>query len=744
MDRVSSRRSLRALLLGGAAAASVLVLAGPAAPAAHAHASFLESRPGPGATVGEARRLTLEYTEPLSERLSRATLVSADGDREMPATVRTIRGRRLVIAPRGNLPQGRYRIDWRAVSIVDGHIKEGSVSFGVGVPVSGAGMSLEESPIAGGRWPRIVVRAVLYIALLFFAGGVLISALLSPGHPGRWLVPPPAREALAATGGDPHELERRIVRHTVAAGWLAAGSALAVALVETWDAAGGLTAEDLADFLLSNLPGLARVVTVLAIVGAVASVRRRPRLAAALTALTFAAIAVSGHANAADPRPVALLSDWAHLLAGAVWIGGIAQLTLAWLPAMRSAGGLRRTLARSLLPRFGKVALPAFLLVAATGLTNALVELGRPAELVESGYGRVLAAKIVLVAAIALASYLHAFRLRPRLVADGITSAAVERRHWRLIRSEPLLGVAVVAAAALLVAFPLPPSQIAASRAIPPCNPCPLAKPAPGELAVAERAGRLTVAAWMRRDGNSVRGTLRVLDQYRQPVRARIALEAAVRQRGCGKGCLTFRLAEGTPRLSARVTARGRGRRVELPAHWRYGADGRARRLLARAQRTMRARATMRQVETVQSIRGGPAKVEFRFQAPDRVGYRNEAGSEVVMIGRRQWFRNPGTPWQSQRMPPTLANRPEGRFRWTVYAPSARLLAIESEGGRRTADLAFLDHGYPVWYRLRMDLATGRVRRASLLTPANRIEDRYSGFDTSIEIEPPPAALPAP
>jgi hypothetical protein len=57
------------------------------------------------------------------------------------------------------------------------------------------------------------------------------------------------------------------------------------------------------------------------------------------------------------------------------------------------------------------------------------------------------------------------------------------------------------------------------------------------------------------------------------------------------------------------------------------------------------------------------------------------------------------------------------RFRWTKFAQSARLLGIVQRGRRRIAELAFLDHGYPVWYQLEMDLATGRALRARRLTP---------------------------
>src|SRR5260370_24506045 len=88
-----------------------------------------------------------------------------------------------------------------------------------------------------------------------------------------------------------------------------------------------------------------------------------------------------------------------------------------------------------------------------------------------------------LVGVVAAISSLHALRLRPRLAAsDPHPDPKLERRHWLLLRRQPLVGLAVLAAAALLVAFPLPPQQARAvpTQSLPACTPaCP--RPAPHE-----------------------------------------------------------------------------------------------------------------------------------------------------------------------------------------------------------------------------------------------------------------------
>jgi copper transport protein len=726
-----------------AVALLLLAASGDRTPGAAAHATFLESTPAPGARLATAPgRLLLEFTEPLNASLTKASLAEAGGG-QVPASVRIRAGRRLVIRPEGRLEQGAYRLVWRTVSTVDGHVREGTVGFGVGTAAP-TGAQLEPSPLARDGWLRLTVRAAFYVVLFVFAGGAATAALLPTPRPAGWLVGGEAGRALANVGRDPDAVAARAWRRTVRAGWLSVVAATGVALVEAADAAGGLSAAGAVDFLLTNVSGLARIgaVVVLAL-GAAAAAAGRVRSAAKLATLALLAVALSGHANSAEPRAAAVLTDVVHLLAGAVWIGGIVQIAAIWLPA----GGERRAALHSVLPRFGRVALPAFLVVTATGLTNALIQLGHPDALWQTSYGRVLAVKIALVGLIAAASWSHALRLRPRLlVANPHPAARLERRHWRLLGAEPWLALAVLVVAAVLAAFPVPPSELGerAAAAVRPCAPyCPFAKPAPGELTVAAPAGPHTVAAWLRKDGRALRGTVRAIDRRRRPARVALRVRWAAWQRSCGAGCRRFRLMSARARLEVSLSADARSYRVSLPARW-LPERGNARRLLARAQAAMRRLRSHRQRELVQSIptqalSSPPRSVtELRFRSPDRMAYRTSSVESIVVAGR-QWLRADGAPWQRQPSTGTQAYLPRNRFRWTLFGASARMLAVRGSGSRPIAELAFLDHGYPVWYRLRVELASGRALSATLTTPDNRIRDRYYAFNRPVSIRPPRA-----
>lgn len=682
--------------------------------------------------------MTLTFTEPLNERLSRASMVSVTGGREADVAV-AASAKGLVLRPKRELAAGAYRVSWHTVSTEDGHALEGTFSFGVRAPAAGAEHVVEQSPFARSGWLRVLLRGLFYVAALMFVGGLLLRVLLSPT--GSWLVPS------GETGLDGDAVERRERALLVDTGWAAAGLAVAVTVAEAADAAGGLSPAGLRDFLLSSGAGAGRVAAVTLLAAATLTATRSPRAAAALATAAFGAIAASGHAASATPRVPSVVNDWVHLLSGAVWLGGIAFILAVLAPMLRRLpAATRTTVARSVLPAFGRVALPAFAVVSATGLVSLLTQLGSVNALWETGYGRVLAVKVVLVGAIAGASYLHAIRLRPRLLDDGPSERqlAVERRHWRLLRSEPALGLGVIAAVAVLVAFPLPPRQLdeaeQALAAGAPCDPCPLPAPADDELPVADNAGRVVVAAWLRRDAGAVSGTVLLTHLRAKPSRAP-ATVAGARQRSCGVGCIEFSGMRGDV-LEVAVRDGGRTFSTELPTRWTRQGTTRANRLLNRAQTAMRALHSVRESELVSSGPGSYARTEYRLKAPDRMAFTTDAGTSSVLIGDRQWLRTADDrSWRTGQAAQGLRFRTRRWFRWTPYARHVRLLGERRTGaGRRLAELALFDPGTPVWMTLTVDVSSHRVLRERSITKAHFATQRYHSFNEPVRIQAPEAA----
>jgi copper transport protein len=719
-----------------------LALLALSAPPALAHSAFLGSSPQPGARLGEApRQVTLSFTEALNERLSRAKLVFASDGRLVRGAVSVASGTRLVVRRGPPLRRGAYRVEWHTVSAEDGHALEGSFSFGVRAPAAGGEHDVQQSPLARQGWVRMLARGSLFSTLLVFCGVLLLTAVLGRGR-ASWFAPPAL--VSAAPQLDFERVERRGRRFTLALGFLAAGAAALSAVADGVDAAGGLSARGLSDFLFSGTAGLTRVYVVLLLLLAVAlaGLRLRPAPLAAVGALM--AVAFSGHANAASPRLLAVANDWAHLTGTALWLGGIAFIISLWGPELRrSSQAERLAVARHVLPAFGRVALPAFAVVVATGLVSAIIELGRLQALWETDYGRVLIVKVVLVALIAAASYVHALRLRPRLLrANPHPNLRLERRHWRLLGVEPLLGVAVVAAVAVLVAFPLPPRQLgdageAEAAAAPACDPCPLPRPAKGELAVAEQGGSNVVAVWMRRRRGVLTGTVRLYGLSDRPARHPFRVLGA-RQRSCGGGCARFVLAPAEPVLRVAVRQAGHRFVARLSTGWRAGQQWRARTVLGRAQATMRRLTSVRESERVSSVPGRYARTEYRLAAPDRMAYRTNGQVESVVVGATQWTRGqPDADWQKGQFGGGLPFRTRSWFSWTRYARSVYLLDVRRQAGRRVAIVGLMDSGTPAWWRVYIDLATDRVLRDRLVTYGHFMTQRFYAFNRPAGIEPP-------
>lgn len=439
---------------------SALVLALALTPSvAWAHSALESASPAPESRVQAAPgTIVLNFSEPFNRSLTTVHLFDSDTELETAVTVTAANSRRLVVTPDGLLPTASYRIEWHTVANDDGHVLEGSYGFGVRTAPTDPLRLVARGPFAGAGSVRIAFRTIMFVALFLFAGGVLVPVVLRTRGPmSAWLLPASAYRD--HTEGD--SIAARLQGRTVRAGWIALAAAGSTALMETWDAGGAITPGTLKGYLLTNIAGLSRVATMILLLAATLQMGRRRRFAAAAVVLAFLAVAVGGHANSASPRWLAIVTDWIHLVAAAVWAGGIAQIALAWVPGLNDQGrGARMAAVRQVLPRFGVVALPAFIVVAVSGSLNALLQVGAVSAMLNSSYGQVLTLKVVIVGAMALLSYQHAIRLRPRLLARTSQTHSLEQRHWRLLGGEAGLAAVVLMVVAVLVAFPLPPRQL--------------------------------------------------------------------------------------------------------------------------------------------------------------------------------------------------------------------------------------------------------------------------------------------
>ncbi len=195
-------------------------------------------------------------------------------------------------------------------------------------------------------------------------------------------------------------------------------------------------------------------------------------------AIIFIAMSISGHASVVTGnfQTYAILIDWFHLVAAALWVGSILYIATTYLPVLQ-----RRLLPERVyslittLPYYLWLALVGIVILAVTGIFSSEVHLTSAQQLLDTAYGRILIIKSVLVVVLLITSISQLFFLRPRLAKEykkylfaqeGVQfqqAHQVKLREERLaqrtqrlttvLRWEPLLGVAILVCVGLMSVF---------------------------------------------------------------------------------------------------------------------------------------------------------------------------------------------------------------------------------------------------------------------------------------------------
>ncbi|WP_328361624.1 copper resistance protein CopC [Streptomyces sp. NBC_00445] len=380
------------LVLGGAGTAS-------------AHAALRATDPADGSVLKSAPRdLTLTFTESVGLLDDSVRILDPSGHRLRLGEAEHVPGRSDAV--RVSLPAkadtGTFTVAWRVVS-ADSHPVSGAFTFSVGKPSATAATvdtGPVEDPVTGSLWD--LARYLAYLA-----GALLIGAAVF---------------VVACRPPDPERLHKPLW----AAWWTLLGATLALLVLRApyETGTGPATAFDTSALsgTLSGRPGallLARlgllaVAAVLLRRGLSALPRRRlshvPGAALAVgLALTWAA---AEHASAGIQVPVAITSSALHLLATAVWLGGLAALLIT----LRRGSSSAATVAR-----FSRLAFASVTVLAVTGVYQSWRGLGSWSAFTETSYGRTLIVKLVAVALLLAAAGFSRRWTTKALVVDAET-----------------------------------------------------------------------------------------------------------------------------------------------------------------------------------------------------------------------------------------------------------------------------------------------------------------------------------
>jgi copper transport protein len=413
---------------------------------AAAHAELIDVSPADGEVLDVAPdEVVLTFSEPVS--LTGGSVHVLDDSAEDVATGTAQANETVTTTLPAGLPDGTYTIVWEIVS-VDSHRIGGASVFHVGAPSSGGltGAALDVGGDEAGWGVRLgasVLSAIGYTGALV-AGGTLFFSLYA----------------------DRRANLREVTSRAAVLGAVALVAAVPFRIARL---GGGLDALRDNDVLMSALRGPVGVSTAVTanalLIVAVLADRRAPRwLPLLFSVVALAGFAIEGHTRATARRWVMVASDVVHLAAGAVWLGGIVALVIAFrssLDTVSLAGVVRR---------FSDSAIFAVGVVAATGVTMAWIILPTAGELTSTGYGIAMILKVAIVVVVIALGAFNRYRLVPAVdarrdpAADSFPSPGSRRWLSNVVLAELVLLVAAVGVTAVMVTRS-PLSSVAAASA---------------------------------------------------------------------------------------------------------------------------------------------------------------------------------------------------------------------------------------------------------------------------------------
>jgi copper transport protein len=418
---------------------------------------------------------------------------------------------------------GVYTVSWRALSLDDGHIAQGSYVFGVGnvTPDSVVGGNQQQTQTqtvtyvtstadALLRWPLIVAQTAI-------VGGVMAYFVLQRGR---------GRLGLFNSSNHHNQLsfdlnlfaKKRLVLILIGGALATAisGTALVFLQASNLETDGDSSSEQylstVQSLILGSPAGLvwsirmatSAIIAALALLYFVlakrADIQRTSysiTTSSSSSAILLLAILIAGavsifsnsmlsHNSAATFLPsVAVFADWLHFMAVSAWVGGLFYFSAVLLFALKSnerkAGESAAAYHLSImLPRFSLIATASLGIIGVTGLYMAWIHLHTLDSLFYTPYGNNLIIKLSAALPMVLLGAYHQVKLHKSMVIlasiggskkggstatspfDAVSNTAnnAVSKFGRTVRIESLIGIGVLFAASLLT-ITSPPSQMA-------------------------------------------------------------------------------------------------------------------------------------------------------------------------------------------------------------------------------------------------------------------------------------------
>jgi copper transport protein len=362
----------------------------------------------------------ITFGETPDPKLSTITVVNSSGVSVDAGPTVVVPGHALELeVPLKPIGNGVYTVTWKTVSEVDGHLATGAYAFGVGESAASANAHASKAVVS----PPPSILAIV-ARWLFFIGAMGIAGVASTCLIALQAIPKFAPRMLGAL-------------------W-SAGVLGVIGIVEAQREAAGVSFGSLFSTSIGMI-AIERIGLAVATGIAVALVQVAHSVASRI-GLALAALGAAGsmwvdvaasHAGAQAPVAINLIAQWAHIVAGGAWIGGLLTLLLA-------VRGQPSEVKGHAVRRFSTIAGIAIVIVALTGTFRAIIEIGSIGQLFSTAFGVLVIVKVALFLVLASLGAINRFGNVPR-------SSTVLQGLRRVGSTEVMIGAAVVLVAAALV-----------------------------------------------------------------------------------------------------------------------------------------------------------------------------------------------------------------------------------------------------------------------------------------------------
>ncbi len=466
-------------LFGLVVLASMFALVALPAESVDAHANQINSIPAPKSELETSPdRIIVWYSEPIEESFSVITVLNSAAERvDLDDSARDPSEPSAMSVGLPPLENGTYTVVWKNLSAVDGHKVIGSFVFAVGEPLSaGAQLAAVEQPLlqtVADPW----LRWLVFLAAAIVIGGLVFELVI--GIP--VIYGDSAKDSWQYAGVAVSAVWSRIAGVALVVLTLAMlGQLLQQTAVLFENSAFAPDIEVLRSVALESAWGRLWTYRLIAVVGigVLFLVAKRmsvpvevyddedadeePEIegslvgdsvvaqAAAVLGLVFLGLIATSSHNAASPSEIktfAMVTDFAHLVASMVWLGGVIYLAISIPVLVRELGGVDLSgMLESAIPKFTVLGLLSAGILVITGIFSSYMQVTVPAAMT-TPYGWFLAGKLALLVPLFGFAAWNGFKLARRFGVGG------EQEIGRSLLIESIVAVMIFAVVSWLASL---------------------------------------------------------------------------------------------------------------------------------------------------------------------------------------------------------------------------------------------------------------------------------------------------